>query len=141
MREEVAHGDALLVGAPVELREVALHGRVEGQPSFIHELHAGGRQPDDLGERGEVVERPGIHRARVVRAVAADCGEQRESPVAAHREHGSGKCPAVRLAPEVINHAGEAQAVEPEPGRRRLGDARARREGRARAAGDECRSN
>src|SRR5438093_531573 len=45
--------------------------------------------------------------------------------------------PAVRLAPEVVHRAGEAHAVEPEPGRRRLGDARARREGRARATGDE----
>ena len=137
MREEVPHGDAIFVGAPAELREVALDGRVEGQPSFLHELHAGGREPDDLGERCEVVERPGLHRARVVRAVAADRGEQRESPVAAHREHGSGKRPAVRLAPEVVHRAGEAHAVEPEPGRRRLGDARARREGRARATGDE----
>src|SRR2546427_9411034 len=50
-------------------------------------------------------------RARVVRAVAADRGEQRESPVAAHREHGSGKRPAVRLAPERSEeHTSELQS-------------------------------
>src|SRR5439155_1639439 len=137
MREQVPHGDALLVAPALELREVTPDGRVERQPSLIHELHAGGRQPHDLGERREVVQRAGIHRARVVGAVATHRCEQRDSPVAAHREHGSRKRSAVHLATQVVDDAGEARAVEPERGGRRRGNARARREGRTRAAGEE----
>src|SRR2546425_13226718 len=57
MREQVPHRGTLLVAPALEFREVTLHGRVERQPSLIHELHAGGRKPHDLGERRAVIQR------------------------------------------------------------------------------------
>src|SRR5207247_92335 len=60
-----------------------------------------------------------------------------ERDPAARHSGGHADRGAVGLAAEVVHRAGEGQAVEAGPGRRRLGDARARGEGRARATGDE----
>src|SRR5437867_10517281 len=54
----------------------------------------------DLRERGDVVQRAGVHRARVIDAVVADRREQGEPAVPSHGEHGTRECAAVHFGPD-----------------------------------------
>ena len=137
MGEELADRYPLLAGAP-ELGKVALYGLVECQLPLVHQQHARGREPHDLRERREIVDRARVDGARVVRSVPSDGGEQREPPMASDCQHRTGKRAALRFRLHVDGGRGEPRAVEPEGAGRggRNGGARRQRDGGA-AGGDE----
>src|SRR2546427_414055 len=74
------HGDPRRSG-PVELRDVVRHRRVEVELAALHQQHGRGRGRNNLGQRGEIVE-------RALRRHRARGGGPREPPVALGEEDG-----------------------------------------------------
>ncbi len=142
--QELAHRHAILQGSAPERGHVAGDRCIELELPRVHQQHAGGREAHHLRERGDVVQRAGVHRAGIIDAVVADRREQREPAVSSHGDHGARERTAVHFGPEIRDHAREARAVEAQGERRGPRDAGARRDRRIlpgprpATRGDEC---
>ena len=108
VREEHAHGNRRLVRR-VELRDVAGHRAVEVECARLLEHHRQRRGRDHLGERGEIVQRAGVHTGRAVRIAQSTVAPQMHEAAESAHGHRSPRRRAFskRYANDAVEPSGE----------------------------------
>src|SRR5947208_15755859 len=106
MREQVANRHSLFPRS-LKRRDVALYRRIDLEFARVHEHHHSGRESDDFGEGGEIVDGFIGDRARVVNRVMPEGKHHDWAMCSSYDEHAAGKC-AVDLPAQIVADGIEA---------------------------------